>query len=66
MNCARWQTLIDDMLERLDTAFRAERALVEDVSHELRNPVAVVQANVEAVLADPRRHRRRSANTRWR
>ncbi|MBT1669644.1 hypothetical protein KK092_09645 [Curtobacterium flaccumfaciens pv. flaccumfaciens] len=26
--------------------------LVEDVSHELRNPVAVVQSNVEAVLAD--------------
>ena len=44
---------LDDMLDRLDTAFRAERALVEDVSHELRNPVAVVQANVEAVLADP-------------
>ena len=42
---------IDGMLDRLDTAFRAERALVEDVSHELRNPVAVVQANVEAVLA---------------
>jgi signal transduction histidine kinase len=43
---------LDDMLERLDTAFQAERALVEDVSHELRNPVAVVQANVEAVLAN--------------
>ncbi|MDG4664796.1 HAMP domain-containing sensor histidine kinase [Mycobacterium sp. 236(2023)] len=43
---------IDGMLDRLDDAFRAERALVEDVSHELRNPVAVVQANVEAVLAD--------------
>jgi signal transduction histidine kinase len=43
---------IDGMLDRLDEAFRTERALVEDVSHELRNPVAVVQANVEAVLAD--------------
>lgn len=43
---------IDGMLDRLDDAFRTERALVEDVSHELRNPVAVVQANVEAVLAD--------------
>jgi signal transduction histidine kinase len=43
---------IDGMLERLDGAFRAERMLVEDVSHELRNPVAVVQSNVEAVLAD--------------
>jgi signal transduction histidine kinase len=45
---------IDSMLDRLDKAFRAERRLVEDVSHELRNPVAVVQANVEAVLADER------------
>lgn len=45
---------IDGMLDRLDQAFRTERALVEDVSHELRNPVAVVQANVEAVLADDR------------
>ena len=44
---------IDNMLDRIDTAFRAERALVEDVSHELRNPVSVVQANVEAVLANP-------------
>ncbi len=43
---------IDDMLDRLDNAFRSERGLVEDVSHELRNPVAVVQANVEAVLAN--------------
>jgi signal transduction histidine kinase len=43
---------IDGMLDRLEAAFRAERALVEDVSHELRNPVAVVQANVEAVLAN--------------
>lgn len=42
---------IDAMLDRIDAAFRAERTLVEDVSHELRNPVAVVQANVEAVLA---------------
>jgi signal transduction histidine kinase len=40
------------MLGRLDAAFRAERDVVEDVSHELRNPVAVVRANVEAVLAD--------------
>ena len=43
---------IDDMLDRLDAAFRAQRALVEDVSHELRNPVAVIQANVEAVLGN--------------
>lgn len=43
---------IDGMLERLDRAFRAERMLVEDMSHELRNPVSIVQANVEAVLGN--------------
>lgn len=43
---------IDAMLGRLDAAFRTERDFVEDVSHELRNPVAVIRANVEAVLAD--------------
>ncbi|HYI59840.1 MAG TPA: HAMP domain-containing sensor histidine kinase [Microlunatus sp.] len=43
---------IDDMLGRLDGAFQAQRTLVEDVSHELRNPVAVIQANVEAVLGN--------------
>lgn len=42
---------IDGMLDRLEGAFTSERKLVADVSHELRNPVAVVQANVEAVLA---------------
>lgn len=42
---------IDSMLDRLERGFTSERTLVQDVSHELRNPVAVVQANVEAVLA---------------
>ena len=43
---------IDDMLARLDTEFAAQRALVDDISHELRNPVAVIQANTDAVFAD--------------
>lgn len=43
---------IDGMLDRLSNAFSAERRLIEDVSHELRNPVTVIQANTEAVLAD--------------
>jgi len=43
---------IDGMLARLDGAFTADRRLLADVSHELRNPVAVIQANVEAVLGN--------------
>ncbi|MEV0788041.1 HAMP domain-containing sensor histidine kinase [Kribbella sp. NPDC050459] len=42
---------VDGMLGRLETAFLAQRQLVDDASHELRNPLAVIQANVDAVLA---------------
>ncbi len=42
---------IDDMLDRLGGAFDAQRQLVDDASHELRNPLAIIQANVETVLA---------------
>jgi signal transduction histidine kinase len=42
---------VDDMLGRLEGAFSAQRQLVDDASHELRNPLAVIQANVDAVLA---------------
>jgi signal transduction histidine kinase len=43
---------LDDMLGRLDGAFAAQRQLVDDASHELRNPLAVIQANVDALLSD--------------
>jgi signal transduction histidine kinase len=42
---------VDDMLGRLESAFVTQRQLVDDASHELRNPLAVIQANVDAVLA---------------
>jgi len=53
---------VDGMLDRLDDAFAAQRQLVDDASHELRNPLAIIQTNLEAVLsrddvtADERRH----------
>ncbi|WP_237742861.1 histidine kinase dimerization/phospho-acceptor domain-containing protein [Actinopolymorpha alba] len=43
---------VDGMLGRLEDAFAAQRQMVDDASHELRNPLAVIQANVDAVLAD--------------
>lgn len=42
---------VDQMLGRIESAFTTQRRLVDDVSHELRNPIAVVQANVDAVLS---------------
>ncbi|MBP2474510.1 signal transduction histidine kinase [Crossiella equi] len=44
---------LDEMLARLDEAFTDQRRLLGDASHELRNPLAIIQANVDAVLAHP-------------
>ena len=43
----------DAMLARLDAAFEAQRQFVADASHELRNPLAVIQTNLDVALADP-------------
>lgn len=43
----------DDMLDRLDRSFDAQRGFVEDASHELRNPLAVIRSNVDTTLSDP-------------
>lgn len=43
---------IDSMLDRLDDAFRAQRQLIDDASHELRSPLAVIRANLDASLLD--------------
>ncbi len=37
----------DDMLERLERAFKRQRDFVSDASHELRTPLAVLRAQVE-------------------
>jgi signal transduction histidine kinase len=44
---------IDSMLDRLDEAFRAQRQLIDDASHELRSPLAIIQAHVDASLKSP-------------
>jgi signal transduction histidine kinase len=42
---------VDDMLGRLDGAFAAQRQMIDDASHELRNPLAIIQINLDAVLS---------------
>ncbi len=56
---------IDAMLDRLDGAFAAQRQLIDDASHELRNPLAIIRTNLDAVLSrddvDTAERRRASA-----
>ncbi|GAA3959562.1 HAMP domain-containing sensor histidine kinase [Actinomadura viridis] len=44
---------IDSMLDRLDAAFAAQRQLIDDASHELRSPLAIIRANLDTVLIAP-------------
>jgi signal transduction histidine kinase len=41
---------IDSMLDRLDRAFRAQRQLIDDASHELRSPLAIIRTHLDATL----------------
>jgi signal transduction histidine kinase len=43
----------DAMLARLDEAFAAQRRFLADASHELRNPLAVAQMNLDVALDAP-------------
>ena len=43
----------DDMLERLDRAFTAQRRFVADASHELRTPLTTIQGNAGLLSRGP-------------
>jgi signal transduction histidine kinase len=42
----------DEMLDRIEDGMRSRQAFVQDISHELRNPLAVMATNLDVVLAD--------------
>ena len=44
----------DQMLDRLDQAFEGQRHFIQESSHELRNPLAVIRANLDVVLGNPK------------
>lgn len=49
----------DQMLERLERAFRRQRDFVSDASHELRTPLSVLRAQVEVLDRETDERRRR-------
>ncbi len=45
---------INDLLVRLEAAFKRERRLTADVAHELRTPLAGIRSTAEVTLSRPR------------
>jgi signal transduction histidine kinase len=43
----------DEMLDRVEQGVEDQRAFIQDASHELRNPLATMAANLDVALTDP-------------
>jgi two-component system OmpR family sensor kinase len=51
---SRLTETVNEMLDRLDTAMRNQRELLDDVRHELRTPLTIIRGHLELVDAsDP-------------
>jgi len=51
---ARLGETLNEMLERLEEAFRRERTFVSDASHELRTPLAILKTELELAMRGSR------------
>ena len=54
---ARLGRTFNDMLDRLEDAFTAQRAFVADAGHELRTPITIVRGHLELMGDDPEERR---------
>ena len=43
----------NEMLDRLDEAFAAQRRFIDDAGHELRTPITVIQGHLDTLDEDP-------------
>jgi signal transduction histidine kinase len=43
----------NDMLDRLETGFASQRAVLDDIAHELRTPITIVRGHLELLGDDP-------------
>ncbi|MGH3665044.1 MAG: histidine kinase dimerization/phospho-acceptor domain-containing protein, partial [Egibacteraceae bacterium] len=50
---SRLAVTFNEMLDRLETAFDAQRNFVDDASHELRTPITIIRGHLELLGDDP-------------
>ena len=50
---AELATTFNDMVDRLDQGFRAQRRFLDDVAHELRTPITIARGHLEVLGDDP-------------
>jgi two-component system OmpR family sensor kinase len=46
-------TTFNEMVERLDRGFRAQRQFLDDIAHDLRTPLTIAQGHLETLGDDP-------------
>jgi signal transduction histidine kinase len=55
---SRLATTFNDMLDRLQTSFTAQRAFINDAGHELRTPIQILTGHLEVLEDDPEERRK--------
>ena len=55
---SRLAATFNQMLDRLEEAFRAQRQFVDDAGHELRTPITIIRGHLEVLEDDPEERRR--------
>lgn len=48
----------NELLDRLEQAFAAQRAFVDDAGHELRTPITIIRGQLEVLSEDPEEQRK--------
>ena len=43
----------NEMLDRIESAFQAQKKFIDDASHELRTPITIVRGHIETLEDDP-------------
>jgi two-component system, OmpR family, sensor kinase len=54
---AQLTTTLNEMLDRLESAFDTQRRFVDDAGHELRTPITIVRGHLELLEEDPEERR---------